>query len=365
MIVAIHPDYVGPGDASSPRWEEMLRAQGFDVKIVDLYRPDVVNQLRDVEGLMWRFSHFRLMQQVARRVLRVAEETLGLTVYPDQNTAWHYDDKIAQALLFQALGIPSPSTSIWFRKADALAAIEHAQFPVVLKLSGGAGSENVRRLDGPDEARLWATRLFDEGVFSFGSVAEPAAWPLSRRVRGALKALILGKPLWAPPPPAGDLHRGYLILQEFLDGNEFDTRITVIGHRAFGYRRFNRPNDFRASGSGLLDRDPTQIDHRFVQLAFETARKLRSQSCAIDGLYRNGHPVVGEVSYTFINSYVASCPGRWELRDHSDCGSFQWIEGSMHPEDAQCEDFIERLHRRQRSDSSRSGSNSAHARSVD
>lgn len=31
-----------------------------------------------------------------------------------------------------------------------------------------------------------------------------------------------------------------------------DTRVTVIGHCAFGYRRYNRPGDFRASGSGRL-----------------------------------------------------------------------------------------------------------------
>ena len=345
--VAIHRDFYSPGESSSDRWTTVLQAAGIDVRPVDLYRPDVIEQLRSVDGLMWRFGHFSLMQPIARRVLRVAEETLNLTVYPDQRTAWHYDDKIAQAMLFQALGIPTPQTWIWFRREDALADIERVPFPVVLKLYGGAGSENVRRLEAPDELRTWIDRLFHGGVFSLSDApADESPWPLRTRARTAAKALVAGRPLWKPPAPMAELHRGYLLLQEFLPANDFDTRITVIGHRALGYRRMNRPGDFRASGSGRLDHDPSRIDPRFVRLAFDTARRLGTQSCAIDGLYKDDEPVVGEVSYTFINAYIAACPGRWELQTTDDVDSFAWVEGAMRPEDAQCEDFIARLRAR-------------------
>ena len=37
-----------------------------------------------------------------------------------------------------------------------------------------------------------------------------------------------------------------MYFQEFLPGNAFDTRITAIGNRAFGFLRENRPRDFRA-----------------------------------------------------------------------------------------------------------------------
>ena len=76
------------------------------------------------------------------------------------------------------------------------------------------------------------------------------------------------------PNPYWDVHYRYALFQQWLPGNEFDTRITVIGNRAFGFRRFNRQGDFRASGSGNLDWDPVQVDPAFVQLAFRIAKRL-------------------------------------------------------------------------------------------
>jgi len=52
-------------------------------------------------------------------------------------------------------------------------------------------------------------------------------------------------------------------------------RSGVIGNRAFGFRRFNRQGDFRASGSGHLDWDPKQVDPAFVRLAFAIADAVK------------------------------------------------------------------------------------------
>jgi hypothetical protein len=96
-----------------------------------------------------------------------------------------------------------------------------------------------------------------------------------------------------------------------------------VGNRAFAFRRFNRPDDLRASGSGCFDCDPMKIDENFVRLAM-TARKLRSQSCAIDGLYRGREHLIGEVSYSYVSS----------------------MAGQMWPEEAQIIDFIGEIRRR-------------------
>ena len=140
---------------------------------------------------------------------------------------------------------------------------------------------------------------------------------------------------------------GYVLFQEFLKNNAFDTRITVIGNRAFGYRRKNRKNDFRASGSGNIDYNPQLIDQKFIHLAFDISRKLNLQSCAIDGLYDNqNNNVVGEISYTYISQYIYNCIGHWELNGSPYLGSLNWIEGHMWPEEVQIEDFIKRINQR-------------------
>ena len=78
----------------------------------------------------------------------------------------------------------------------------------------------------------------------------------------------------------GNSTKTTVLFQEFLPCNDFDTRITVIGNRAFGFRRFNRANDFRASGSGKIDYDPKNIAPEMVQLAFDVTRRLNVQSCS-------------------------------------------------------------------------------------
>lgn len=348
-IIAIQPDdYTVPGkppesDASSPRWSRLLEAAGYNVRWVDVYRPDIIEQLKDCDAFMWRWAHFGGMFQIARRLLPVIERELGIPVYPDQHTCWHYDDKIAQNYLFEAHGIPAPKSWCWFSRSGALDWIQSAEFPLVIKLAGGAGSENVRLVRSRSEATAWIERLFDRGTGSLKDFKEPKPWPFKKRVRATGKALLKGLPPWEPNNIEWPLEKNYVLFQEFLPNNAFDTRVTVIGNRAFAFRRFNRENDFRASGSGLIDYAPDQIDPGFIRLAYQVAEKLSLQSCAIDGLYRHDEPVVGEISYTYVSLAVHDCLGHWKLHGDPETGALTWQSGAMWPEEAQIQDFLQRL----------------------
>lgn len=345
--IAIHPDnYTAPGketesDASSPRWARLLLEAGHEVRWVDVRRSDIIEQLSCCHAFMWRWAHFDGMSRIARRLLPVVERELKIAVYPDQNTCWHYDDKIAQAYLLKSLDIPVPKTWIWFDRDSAIEWALGARYPVVLKLAGGAGSSNVKLIKNSTEACLWIERMFK---FVIRGLDEAVAEPLMgwSRIKSATRIAMNGinRPMF---DNGFEPQTGYVLFQEFLDGNTHDTRVTVIGDRAFGFRRFNRPNDFRASGSGNLDMDPSQIDERFIRLGFLTARMTRSQSCAIDGLYSDGQCVVGEISYTYVSSAIHDCPGRWKLTGDPLTGKLIWEEGRMWPEEAQVSDFLDRL----------------------
>ena len=326
-LIAIQPDDYGEGDSSSPIWSRLLREAGHEIREVNVYRADILEQLEGCHGFMWRHAHLPHMRQVARRLLPVLEKELGLEVYPDQATCWHYDDKIAQALLLKAAGIPVPQTWIWFEKSSALEWAQGADYPLVLKLFSGAGSTNVQLINTKAEARDWIERFFTKGVASL----QIRSTGFGARIQRAIHAL-----LGIEPDHPWELHKNYILLQEFLPDNAFDTRITVIGDRAFGYRRMNRPGDFRASGSGNFDVNPHEIDREFVRLAFDVAEKLDVQSVAIDGLKKKGTPVVGEISYTYVSWMVQSCPGFWDRQ-------LNWQEVRMWPEEAQIQDFLKRL----------------------
>lgn len=327
MIIAIQPDDYGPGDAASPLWARLLQEAGHQVREVDVYQADILAQLKGCHGFMWRHAHLPGMRQVARRLLPVIEKELDLTVYPDQNTCWHYDDKIAQYYLLQSIGIPIPKTWVWFDKDQAASFARNAKYPLVMKLWAGAGSTNVKLINSSEVAEYWVNLLFSTGVASF----EERIDSLSARMLKALRVLI-NMPIEHP----WELHKNYVLFQEFLPNNSFDTRVTVIGNRAFGFRRFNRDNDFRASGSGKIDFNPEEVASEFVKLAFEVASKLKTQSCAIDGLWSAEHPVIGEISYTYASWGVHNCLGYWDK-------DMKWHEGQMWPEEAQVADFIDRL----------------------
>lgn len=327
MIIAIQPDDYGPNDASSPTWSRLLRDAGHQVREVDVYRADILDQLRGCSGFMWRHGHLPQMRQVARRLLPVLERELGLVVYPDQNTCWHYDDKIAQSYLFEALDIPAPKTWVFFDEDAALGYAKGADYPLVVKLWAGASSTNVALVSNITEAEGWIRKLFHNGVAD-----------LSRQ-QGAFKKrfldfgrLLAGRDVVLP----SEVHRDYILFQEFVPDNAYDTRLTIVGNRAFGFRRFNRDDDFRASGSGVIDYDPRGIAPEFVGLAFDVAKKLKMQSCALDFLWNGESPVVVEVSYTYASWAVHGCPGHWNQ-------GMQWCDGQMCPEEAHVEDFLARL----------------------
>jgi glutathione synthase/RimK-type ligase-like ATP-grasp enzyme len=340
LTLAIQPDRVvqpnGVRQSYSDRWIELATANGIAVRRVDLYQPKPLEQLAGCDGLMWRFGFNAPERPFAKRLVQAVEHGLGLPVFPSSRSAWHFEDKIAQHYLLEAAGVEMPRTWVFWTRAAAEEFCRTAPYPLVLKLSTGFRSSNVRLLRTAEEANYWIRRLFGRGVYDLGAPPAPGvagrAWQRSRAI---LKE-------WFGPGPLDkqELQRGYVYLQEFLPGNEFDTRVTVIGNRAFAYRRLNRPNDFRASGSGRPVWDPTAIDQQFVRLAFQVSQRLGTQSVAIDGLKRGADHLIGEISYTYVSWMVRDCPGHWRLHGSPDSGRLEWVDGHMAPDDAIFHDFI-------------------------
>ena len=339
--IAIQEDFVrqknGETQSFSARWRELAKECGIAVRTVDVFAPDIAEQLHGCDGFMWRFGYEPRPLDMARRILPAVEHGARIATFPSVATAWHFEDKIAQTYLLSAAGIPTPRTWVFWRLEDALSFCRDAAYPLVLKLSAGIQSNNVRLLHDRDEATFWARQMFGPGLRKLQN-SNPLRTRLSGQIEGL--RLLLGK---ARPR---NVQHGYFYVQEFLPENEFDTRITVIGDRAYGFRRFNRPDDFRASGSGRIDWNPQAIDEATIRLAFRIARHLGTQSVAIDGLRRGDERVVGEISYTYASWAIRDCPGHWVLHGDPERGSLEWRPGRLRAEDAIFEDFVALLDER-------------------
>lgn len=346
--IAIQPDdqllTSGRRQSFSTRWAELAREAGHEVRLVDAFAPDFFDQLDGCDGFMWWFAHLPFPRNFAKRLLPAIEHGLGIPVFPDWKTIWHFDDKIAQNYLLQAAGIPMPRTWVFWRRKEAIAFCQNARYPLVIKLASGIVSENVRLLHSPAEAEYWISRLFGSGLVALEWPRPSRSRRALNRLRSSLRLLRTGQP--PNLGPRSDLQKGYLLVQEFLPGNEFDVRAVVIGKRAFAFRRFNRPDDFRASGSGLRDADPSQIDLEAIRLAFRVARCLDTGEMGVDILRRGEEYTINEINYYYEGWAVHACPGHWELDGDPDTGQLDWVEGRMRPEDAIMEDFLVEISRR-------------------
>ena len=331
----------------SVRWADALQAKGAKVRWLDLLGVDPLRQVMGCDGVMWHWFHYpHEVRMAALPILRVIEEHLNIPIFPNMATCWHYDDKIAQSYLLESLHIPHPQTWVFWRKADALAWCEQGVFPVVAKLSGGAGSMNVKLIRSQKEARQYVEQCFSgSGIVVRPALPTPHYCRWKVRLKRALKrALQVGPYVLANRFPALPdqtywmPQKNYALFQEFMSGNGYDTRVTVIGNRAFAFRRLNRPGDFRASGSGNIQYEPEAVDLRCIREAFVAAQKLKSQSMAFDFLFRGPaqEPVVGEISYCYADWAISRCPGYWDP-------DLTWHPGSVWPEEVHAEDFLARI----------------------
>lgn len=339
LTIAICPDdYSAKQDQSdsfSKHWEEVIVERGHAVRHVDVKNSDILQQIKGCNGFMWRWTHLEEIRQIASRLLPIVQNHLGIPVFPNQNTCWHYDDRIAQAYLFQALEIASPETNVFFDQDLALNWAKTARYPQVLKLFSGAGSANVAKIENYRRAEEYIHLLFNAGCVNLVDRRQE----LIKRGSSWLKTLAGIAYLRRLPP---SVHKGYILFQEFLPDNSFDTQVTVIGDRAFAFRRLNAAEDSQASGSRQIDYDSAQIDLNFVKLAFSVARKLESQSIAINGLYdrQKDSVVTSKASYTYISETIHKCPGHWKLQPDEE---LIWTEENIWPGQAQANDFLDYL----------------------
>lgn len=324
MKIAIHNAW-----EFAEEWIKYCQDSGYDYKIVNCYDNDIIEQLKDCDALMWRYHHISESDGLFAKELLFAVEQSGKKVFPNFNTSWHYDDKIGQKYLFESLSAPFVPTYIFYNEKEAINWVNHTTFPKVFKLRNGAGSANVRLV----KTRRSAINLI-KTAFGKGFRHQRSSWNNFKEkwwrykignanikiFKSAIKRF-----LYVPIDERRiGVERNYVYFQDFISDNDSDTRVIVIGDKAFAIKRMVRENDFRASGSGVIDYRKEVFEDRTINLAFELADKIKSQSAAFDFVFCNGEPLVVEISYSFSVDVYRECEGYWD-RD------LKWNPGPFNP----------------------------------
>ncbi len=340
MKIAIHFTNERVEDSYAPKWIEYCQNHGLDYQVVNCYDSDIVQQLKDFDVLLWHWDQLDAKALLFSRGLTQSLERMGLLVYPNVATSWHYDDKVGQKYLLEAIDAPMVQSYVFYEKERAREWIEQTTFPKVFKLRSGAGSYNVMLIKNRSQALSFLHKAFGRGFFphSKSAVLKERIWHYkkSRDLKSLFKIsygiyrYIFPNKIYLNLPR----ERNYLYAQDFIQGCDHDIRVFVIGDRALTKKRFTRDGDFRASGSGVMTWD--EIPQECIQKAFEVTEKLEAQSLAFDFVKdKDGYKIV-EISYVASVRGFPDAPGYWNRE-------LQWVEAPVRAEFFIIEDLLKRV----------------------
>lgn len=286
----------------SAGYVEAAKKLGIEYYLVDCLADDIIRQLQDAKALVWHWKHTDYAEKrIAKSILNAATK-MGIEVYPNLNTCGTFDDKVAQKYLLEACGLPIVESHVFYSREAATEFLDKCEYPVVTKLAGGAGSTNVTLVHDKAEGIKVCNKRFDS-YFRMSS-----NWGKEKNPRQAVRYLVKegNKRLLGED-------KGYVYFQKFLSDNTYDIRVTIIGEKAIIFKRYVRDNDFRASGSGKLDYEVSEQDRKAIEIGFEAARKLETQTLALDFAYdKENNLKIIEISYGFVSKAVYNAGGYYK-----------------------------------------------------
>lgn len=335
-MIAIHDSK----ESFSERWIKYCLDNNISFKTVNCYSNSIIEDLKDCDAILWHHNHAYPKDQLFAKQLLFALEQAGKIVFPDFNTAWHFDDKLAQKYLFEANQIQSVKTYAYYQKEEALKWLENTALPKVFKLRRGAGSRNIFLLRTHKQAREAINKAFGRGFRQYNAIGG---------VKEAIRKFFIGKNNIIDVAKAVahliypiklelaiGRERGYVLFQDFIPDNTYDIRVIVIDGKAFAIKRMVRPNDFRASGSGFIKYEKHHFKDSLIAHSFEVADTLKSSCLAIDYVFDGVTPLIVEVSYGFAKKGYDHCTGYWDKE-------LKWHPGSFNPYGWMIESVIRKI----------------------
>ncbi len=325
----------------SEKFRDILVQNNIEFQLIDPNSSLLLNNLKDCTHLIFRPSMGDTDKLIYDAIFYIAQNKYNIKCYPNFDTLWPHENKIKEYYLLKSHGFPIIDSYIFWTYDNARAFLHEAQFPVVAKLPKGAGSSNVILINSVKEGRKIIKHVFNRGVKSSGfrsrynltSITNVGLFKYSKYI---IKSVLINSGMIKDKSdyPKWQIQKDAILFQKYLPDNTSDTRVTVIGDKAFAFRRFVRKNDFRASGSGKFDLDPGKIDTKCIKLAFTISAKLNFDVMAYDFIYdKDKKPWINEISCGFIDWVVHSCPGYYD-------NNLKWHDGHFWPQQLQLQEFL-------------------------
>jgi glutathione synthase/RimK-type ligase-like ATP-grasp enzyme len=301
-------------------WIEYCENNNIDFSVIDCFKCDVINTLRDYDCLLWHFNNYTLQDMLFARSILNSAKKMGLKVFPDYDTSWHFDDKVAETYLLQSVGAPTPQSWMFYTYNSCKDWVDNCKTPIIAKLRCGSGASNVKLLNSKRSILKYSKRMFSSGYKTSPSllyktrsnVNSARDWETIikrfKRIPDFLKTLSNAKKF--------PKEKGYTFFQEFIPNDGYDLKIVVIGDKLSFIARNVRKGDFRASGGGDLFFDKSLVTNDIIQSAFDVSNKLNFQCMGYDYVVdkRTITGKIVEISYGFSHTALLMAGGYWDRK---------------------------------------------------
>ena len=300
-------------------WEEFCEENKLEYEILNPYSNDIIKRLKGFNILLWHFSGYNFKDMLMARNVLFSAKKMGLKVFPDIDDSWHFDDKVAETYLLEAIDAPIPKSYVFYNLETINNFIKNdSKFPLIAKLRNGSGSHNVKMISSENQLYKYAKIMFTKGFNSSPSLL----YKTTSNVKSSKSISTFIKRLKRAPEFLKTLRyskmfpneKGYVFLQEFIPNDGYDLKIVVVGNKLSFIARNIRKGDFRASGGGDLFFDKKLVTEDVIKSAFETSDKLGFKCMGYDYVVNNetGKGIIIEISYGFSHEALLQANGYFD-----------------------------------------------------
>jgi glutathione synthase/RimK-type ligase-like ATP-grasp enzyme len=324
MKIAIHQNHEVFNHSTlwNKEWIEYCKQNKIEYGVVNCFDNNILEVLQEYDILLWHFNNYSLQDMLFARSILNSAQKMGLRVFPDFNTSWHFDDKVAETFLLNSVGAPIPKSWVFFTYKTAVSFfMNECNYPVVAKLRCGSGSNNVKLLKNNKDALKYARRMFGKGYRSAPSllfktksnIRSSNNWETAikrfKRIPDFIETLRNARKF--------PNEKGYIYLQEYVPNDGYDLKVVVVGDKLSFLARDVRKGDFRASGGGYINYDKALITSEIRKIAFDLSEKLGFQSMGYDFIIdkKDNTPKIVEISYGFSHTAQIGLGGYWNRED--------------------------------------------------
>ncbi len=128
-------------------WLLTKKYKDIDYEIVNLHYEDNINDLQigNDDYCICRFAHYEEDFELSKRVYPLLHEKFEGRIWPNKTEWYYYNDKQRQLEFFKENNIPHPNSHYSYGRDDFTKWVEenNLEYPIVVKKSEGAGSEEV------------------------------------------------------------------------------------------------------------------------------------------------------------------------------------------------------------------------------